>query len=211
LQTQDLEPAAGQSPRLLIVDDVAANRDLLARRFAVRGFQIVEAESGARALELIYQQSFDTVLLDIVMPDVDGLEVLTEIRRHLGPAALPVIMVTGKDTSEDVVRALSLGANDYVSKPVDFAVAHARVCSQVARKRAEEAVGRLLAQVSDAKARVEEAVHVHLQSLSRDGDALGRTQLSVAQRQLLEDLRASAEDLAVSISSGWKKALLAAA
>jgi signal transduction histidine kinase len=133
----------GQAPaRLLIVDDVADNRTILARRFQRRGFEIVEAEGGLKALELIAEQSFDIVLLDWMMPDIEGPEVLRRIRETHSPVSLPVIMATAKTQSEDVVQALGLGANDYITKPVDFAVALARVETQVGRKRAEEAVWR---------------------------------------------------------------------
>ena len=126
-------------PALLIVDDVAANRAVLARRFGRRGFEIAEADCGKRALELIDQRSFDLVLLDVMMPDVDGLEVLRRVRQQHSPVSLPIIMVTGRSEGTDIAEALAAGANDYVTKPVDFVVALARVNSQIGRKRAEEA------------------------------------------------------------------------
>ena len=128
----------GVKPRLLIVDDVFDNRAVLRRRFERRGYEVLEADCGERALELIAGEPFDVVLLDVMMPDLDGREVLRRIRFTHNSAALPVIMVTAKSQSEDVVEALTLGANDYITKPVDFAVALARVQTQVARKRAEE-------------------------------------------------------------------------
>ena len=129
----NLDPA----PRLLIVDDVSDNRAVLTRRFQSRGFQIVEAENGLEALELIETGAFDLVLLDIVMPGIDGIETLRRIRSQRSPSELPVIMVTAKAENTDVVHALEAGANDYVTKPVDFAVALARVNTQLSRKKAE--------------------------------------------------------------------------
>ena len=131
---------AGAAPRILIVDDVADNRTVLARRFQRRGYEITEAEGGSRALQLIAEQTFDVVLLDVMMPDIQGIEVLKRIRQEHSPVSLPVIMVTAKSQSEDVVHALEFGANDYVTKPVDFAVALARVSAQVGRKRAEQEI-----------------------------------------------------------------------
>ncbi len=125
-------------PSLLIVDDVADNRAILARRFQRRGFEIVEASSGREALALVSSRHFDTVLLDVMMPEMDGTEVLRRIRASHPASALPVVMVTAKSQSEDVVNALALGANDYVTKPVEFDVALARVNSQIERKRAED-------------------------------------------------------------------------
>jgi diguanylate cyclase (GGDEF)-like protein len=127
---------------ILIVDDIAANRDILARRFARRGFKVTEAESGRRALELIDNQTFDLVFLDIEMPEMSGLEVLKRIRERNSPVSLPVIMVTGKSHSNVVAEAFAQGANDYVTKPVDFVVAFARTSAQLALKKAEEVVVR---------------------------------------------------------------------
>ncbi len=131
---------SSDSPRLLVVDDIADNRIILSRRLVRRGFEVVEAQGGRAALELIAQQPFDLVLLDIMMPDMDGIEVLKTIRQSYSPSTLPVIMVTANGQSADTAKALTLGANDYVTKPVDFPVALARIEAQVARKRAEEAL-----------------------------------------------------------------------
>jgi signal transduction histidine kinase len=133
---QDGEPRV----RLLIIDDVFDNRAVLGRRFERRGFEVSEADSGTRGLEMIASESFDIVLLDWMMPDLEGIEVLRRIRETHSDVALPVIMVTAKTQSEDIVQALGAGANDYITKPVDFAVALARVQTQVGRKRAEEKV-----------------------------------------------------------------------
>jgi DNA-binding response OmpR family regulator len=126
-------------PRLLVVDDVDDNRTILSRRFGRLGFETVEAENGERAIELVKEQSFDVVLLDIMMPGIDGLEVLRILRETYSQDQLPIIMVSAKSTSEDVVDGLLLGANDYITKPVDLKVAQARVEAQLARKRADDA------------------------------------------------------------------------
>jgi diguanylate cyclase (GGDEF)-like protein len=127
-------------PRILIVDDIGDNRTVLTRRFERRGFDVVEAESGFAAIELIERESFDLVLLDVMMPGIDGIETLKHIRSERSASVLPVIMVTAKSESENIVDALELGANDYVTKPVDFPVALARVNAQICRKRAEQQV-----------------------------------------------------------------------
>ncbi|SIR32224.1 diguanylate cyclase (GGDEF) domain-containing protein [Rhizobium sp. RU20A] len=127
-------------PRLLIVDDVADNRTILTRRFERRGFEVREADGGMSALALIDSEPFDMVLLDVMMPEIDGLEVLKRIRLRFSPVELPVIMVTAKSQSEDIVGALELQANDYVTKPVDFAIALARVTIQLDRKRVSDAL-----------------------------------------------------------------------
>jgi diguanylate cyclase (GGDEF)-like protein len=133
-------PEAAPAPRILIVDDISDNRTVLLRRFERRGFEVVETDSGLKALDLIESQEFDVVLLDVMMPEIDGIETLKRIRSTRSPSELPVIMVTAKSESENVVDALGFGANDYVTKPVDFAVALARVNTQVGRRQAEKQV-----------------------------------------------------------------------
>ena len=127
---------------LLIVDDNEANRDLLCRRLSRLGFATTAAAGGREAIELLQTQTFDLVLLDIMMPDINGLTVLKMLRSTLSTVDLPVIMVTAKTESAAIVEALELGASDYVTKPIDFAVALARIRTQLARKRAETALQR---------------------------------------------------------------------
>jgi len=121
--------------RLLVVDDYEMNRDMLARRLRRAGYDVIEAPGGREALDLLSQSKFDLVLLDVMMPEVDGLQVLREIRSRWGPT-IAVIMVTAKDRSEDVVEAFKYGADDYVTKPIDFAVTLARIQVQMARRGA---------------------------------------------------------------------------
>ena len=125
--------------RVLVVDDGEDNRIILNRRLTKRGFEVVEADNGLAALALIAEQSFDLVLLDIMMPGIDGIEVLKRIRTTLSPDRLPVLMVTAKASNTDVIEALELGANDYITKPVDFPIAMARIKTQIARKQAQAA------------------------------------------------------------------------
>jgi CheY-like chemotaxis protein len=120
---------------ILVVDDLPANRELMVRRLERSGFQVVAAASGAEALELVRRGNIDLVLLDIMMPGMTGLDVLRTLRATRSTAALPVVMVTAKTESEDVVEALSLGANDYVTKPVDYPVALARIQAHLRTKQ----------------------------------------------------------------------------
>jgi serine/threonine protein kinase/CheY-like chemotaxis protein len=124
---------------ILVVDDLPANRDILARRLERLGFQVLQASSGVEALELLSRSAVDLMLLDIAMPGMTGLDVLREVRTDRSSALLPVIMVTAKTDSEDVVEALSLGANDYVTKPVDFPVTLARIKAHLRTRNAAQA------------------------------------------------------------------------
>ncbi len=113
--------------RLLVVDDNDLNREMLSRRLQRKGFEVMVAEDGPSAMDMIEREMFDLIILDIMMPGLTGIEVLEILRKRYSAAELPIIMATAKTQSEDVVMALSLGANDYVTKPIDFSVLLARV------------------------------------------------------------------------------------
>ena len=125
---------------IMVVDDNEMNRDLLSRRLERKGFNCMLAEDAYKALELLENQPCDLILLDIMMPGMSGVEMLAKVRETRSPAELPIIMATAKDSREDVVAALRLGASDYVTKPLDFAVVLARVNTQLALKRANDKV-----------------------------------------------------------------------
>jgi DNA-binding response OmpR family regulator/tRNA A-37 threonylcarbamoyl transferase component Bud32 len=116
---------------VLVVDDNADNRELLMRRLEREGFRVLEAEGGREALALLKDGPVSLILLDVMMPGMSGIEVLQTVREAYSAAALPVIMVTARAQSEDVVDALGQGANDYITKPIDFPVALARIQAQL--------------------------------------------------------------------------------
>ena len=113
--------------RLLVVDDNEMNRDTMSRQLERAGYEVATAEEGIKALEMIDQQKFDLVLLDVMMPGLTGIELLKIVRADHPANELPIIMATARDKSENMVEALSLGANDYVTKPLDFPVVLARI------------------------------------------------------------------------------------
>lgn len=126
--------------RLLIVDDNEMNRDMLARRLARKGYVIGLADSARNLLPRVKEDGIDLVLLDIEMPEVSGLDALQSLRESYSPNDLPIIMVTAKNQSDDIVKALEMGANDYLTKPIDFPVALARISTQLSHKNAQEAL-----------------------------------------------------------------------
>jgi len=138
-------PEARSTGRLLVVDDSELNRDMLSRRLARLGHRVDVAAGGAEALEMIERSAgaFDAVVLDVMMPDIDGLSVLRRLREKYSPTDLPVIMATAKDSSDDIVGALAAGANDYVTKPLQFAVASARIATQISLKRSVDRIVKL--------------------------------------------------------------------
>ena len=150
--------------RLLIVDDVFENREILKRRFERQGFHVTDAGGGIEALNMMERESFDLILLDMMMPDLSGLEVLAHIRSKHSAGSLPVIMVTAKTQSEDIVDALNRGANDYITKPVDFSIALARVVTQVDRRRAEAQVR----QINEELAQTNEVLESRVADRTKD-------------------------------------------
>lgn len=137
------------SEHLLVVDDNEMNRDMLSRRLMRAGYQVSVAEGGQQALCQLFEHRFDLVLLDVLMPGISGLAVLGIIRRTYSVTELPVIMVTAKDGSEDIVEALEQGANDYINKPINFPVALARIQTQLTARKASEEVRQLAAELEN--------------------------------------------------------------
>jgi diguanylate cyclase (GGDEF)-like protein len=177
---RELVPTEAAKRRLLIVDDVRENREFLRRRFERHGFEAKEATCGIEALAMLERETFDLVLLDVMMPDLSGLEVLARIRTTRSPGSLPVIMVTARSQSEDVVEALKGGANDYITKPVDFSIALARVVTQLDRKRAEEQIQQMNEELSRAKEALECRVADRTRDLLQSNERLRR---EVEQRE----------------------------
>ena len=128
------EPAPTTS-RVLVVDDEEHNRDMLARRLRRRGYDVDTAKSGHEALDTIARSRFDAIVLDVMMPDLDGFAVLRSLRERWSKLELPVLMATALDGSKDIVEALQLGANDYVTKPIDFTQLLARLDSQLTMRQ----------------------------------------------------------------------------
>ncbi|MEM8987034.1 MAG: ATP-binding protein [Pseudomonadota bacterium] len=127
-----------QKHNILVVDDDVRSCDSLRRRLSQAGYAATSATGGRAAIAAFEEKAFDLVLLDIMMPDVGGLEVLDRIRSIAGPADLPVLMVTGKIGADNVVEALDRGANDFIAKPVEIPVLLARVKTHLALKAARE-------------------------------------------------------------------------
>jgi diguanylate cyclase (GGDEF)-like protein/PAS domain S-box-containing protein len=125
---------------LLVVDDEESNRDMLSRRLRRAGYQVEAAGSGQEALDRIANSPYELVLLDVMMPEMSGLDMLRLLRGSYAPNELPVIMVSALNESKKIVEALKIGANDYVTKPIDFAVTLARIESQLTRKETEAAL-----------------------------------------------------------------------
>jgi serine phosphatase RsbU (regulator of sigma subunit) len=132
---------AGASPpaRVLVVDDNAMNRDVLSRRLQRNGHTVEAVEGGRQALACLETGKFDLVMLDIMMPDMDGYQVLAQLRQDAALAHLPVLMISAIGDSDSVVRCLALGADDYLTKPFDPLILRARVDAALVKKRLHDA------------------------------------------------------------------------
>ncbi|MCZ6876019.1 MAG: EAL domain-containing protein [bacterium] len=125
--------------KILIVDDHPTNVAILEEELG-DNYALSTALSGEAALRQVIEFQPDLMLLDIMMPGMDGLTVLSALRQTYSASALPIIMVTAKHDSTEIVKVLNMGANDYITKPIDFPVALARIRIQLSRKRAEDAL-----------------------------------------------------------------------
>jgi len=127
---------ATESPsRLLVVDDNEMNRDMLSRRLQKQGYIVDMAEDGKSALAKLGQHEFDLVLLDIMMPEMDGYEVLARIKGSDALQHIPVVMISAVGETESVVRCIELGADDYLPKPFNPVILRARVSASLDKKR----------------------------------------------------------------------------
>src|SRR5271154_7419934 len=115
--------------RILVVDDNDANRKLLEARLSAEYFDVLTATSGAEGIAICEKDQCDIVLLDIMMPGMDGFEVCRRLKSHVSTAHLPIVLVTALDEPADRVRGLEAGADDFVTKPIDEMQLIARVRS----------------------------------------------------------------------------------
>ncbi len=170
--------------KLLVVDDNEENRDMLSRRLERKGYSVIVADSGEAALEIVAQENIDLVLLDVMMPGISGFETLKRIRQTHSQSRLPVVMVTARDKEDDTVQAFTLGANDYITKPIDFAIAIARIQAQLATLQA-------------ARQQVVEATQQQASAM-----AFKRSQSDLPVLQHASQIRPQARDISVGDSLG---------
>jgi sigma-B regulation protein RsbU (phosphoserine phosphatase) len=126
---------AAEAARVLVVDDNEINRDLLARRLQREGHHVELAVDGLDALAKLATAPFDLMLLDIMMPGLSGYEVLERVKADETLRYLPVILISALDDADNMVRGISLGADDYLPKPFNPHILRARVSASLARKR----------------------------------------------------------------------------
>lgn len=141
MTAKEHDKSANHKYHLLVVDDNEMNRDLMSLQLRKHGYQVSVASSGFQALELLETEYYDLILLDIMMPGMNGLDMLAEVRKKHSMLSLPVIMVTADDLEESIIDALKRGANDYLVKPLNLPVAIARVKTQLRVKELDNLKG----------------------------------------------------------------------
>jgi class 3 adenylate cyclase/CheY-like chemotaxis protein len=143
-------------PRILIVDDNPENLDIFRTRLAIHGYEILTADNGEEALALAREQQPDLILLDVMMPKMDGFEVCRRLRADPALPFMPIILATAKADSKDIVAGLEAGGDEYLTKPVDQAALVARVKSMLRIKGLHDTVQEQTARLETQAARLAE-------------------------------------------------------
>jgi adenylate cyclase len=155
--------------RILIVDDNATNRDILKARLKVHGYELLEAADGEQALGVVKEYCPDLVLLDVMMPKIDGIEVCRRLKSDPAFPFLSVILVTAKADSKDVVAGLEAGADEYLTKPIDQLALVARVKSALRLKELHDRVAAQAADLAVWNRELERRVADQVEELGRVG------------------------------------------
>jgi two-component system, cell cycle response regulator len=129
---------SGVQGRILVVDDNRDNVEIIATRLRFRGYTMEEAADGQQALGMVHDNPPDLILLDVMLPDIDGYEISRRIKGDTTLPFIPIILVTARDTTQDKVMGLDAGADDYLTKPINFPELEARVRSMLRIKRLQD-------------------------------------------------------------------------
>jgi len=155
---------------ILVVDDDPVNRSMLTASLEASGHQVTTAEGGSQALDLVRAEGFDVILLDVLMPRMDGYQVLERLKEDPRLRHIPVVMVTALDDVESTVRCIELGADDYLSKPIDPVLLGARINAGLMKKRLHDLELQHLEEVDGLNRRLEARVEEQMAELIRTGE-----------------------------------------
>lgn len=192
---------------LLVVDDNETNRDLLSRHLKREGHRVSEAENGQRALELLGGESFDVILLDILMPEMNGYQVLMHLKANEALHNIPVIMLSALDDMDSVVRCIELGADDYLTKPFNSVLLKARIDSCLEKKRRRE---QELAYLEQLRIEREKSLRDLLENqVSVQAQIPGSTRIAVQLRSSAEAAATNGEPLLIIGEPGTEKRIVA--
>ena len=133
---------------ILVVDDDLLNRIVLSTNLQEQGYEVATAEDGRQALDMLGREPFDVVLLDLIMPELDGFQVLEQMKRDSVQREIPVIVISALDEMESILRCIEMGATDYLPKPFDAGLLRARLNASLASKRLRDIELEYLEQVN---------------------------------------------------------------
>jgi adenylate cyclase len=167
--TEDPSRLSGDEGVILVVDDDQSNREMLARRLAREGHHVHAAADGPAALDLLKAQPIDLVLLDVMMPGMDGYEVLRRLKSDPALREVPVLMISALDELDSVVRCVQLGAEDYLPKPFDPVLLRARIGACLEKKRLRDQEARHLSELSEWNRTLEQRVQEQVSQVERLG------------------------------------------
>ena len=151
---------------ILVVDDNDLNRDMLHRRLAKDGYQVLLAENGHIALEALASNTIDLVLLDIMMPELDGYEVLKRMKADKDLRGVPVIMITAVDELDSTVKCIELGAEDYLPKPFNPVLLRARIGASLEKKRLHDIEHEYRSQIEHHNLRLSDRVREQIREIT---------------------------------------------
>jgi adenylate cyclase len=174
---------------ILVVDDDPINRTMLTRLLEQDGHRVETAADGGRALEMLHADPFDVVLLDVVMPEMDGYEVLSRLKADDALRHLSVLMITAVDDVASAARCIELGADDYLPKPFDPTVLRARISAGLTKKRVHDLESRHLAEMARLNRRLEARIEEQMGELVRSGELRRFLPHQVAESLLAGDLK----------------------
>ena len=155
--------------RILVVDDNEVNRDILVTRLEIHGYELLQAGDGEEALAVAKQHLPDLILLDVMMPKIDGIEVTRRIKSDTSLPFMPIILVTAKADSKDVVEGLEAGADEYLTKPIDQMSLVARVKSVLRIKELHDTVTTQSADLATWNKTLEQRVADQIAEIERVG------------------------------------------
>jgi len=173
-QSAAVRPAVSENPtgHLLVIDDNEGNRDMLSRRLKRQGYHVSTADDGRQGLGFLKTQLADLILLDVMMPEMDGYDVLKELKADATTRDIPVIMVSALGEIDSVVRCIEQGAEDYLTKPFDPVLLRARIGACLEKKRLRDQEARYLHELADWNKTLESRVEEQVDQIAR----LGRLQ-----------------------------------
>lgn len=185
----------GHLGHVLIVDDNEANREVLSRRLERHGYSFAAAEDGIQAMEMMRSQPFDIVMLDIMMPRMNGYQVLEAMKADPALSDLPVIVVSAVSELESIVRCVELGAEDYLFKPFNPVLLKARLTAILEKNRR-------LAALKESTQRAKVAIQSSLQNIKEATTALLDTEnaaLTEDQRELVQHIAQTTQNLTTQL------------